>query len=180
MTETALLIVDVQIGMFGFPDMQPYQGESVIENINALITRARQQNAAVIFVQHDGGEGHPLDAKIEGHAIDPRLNKRETDPVIVKQHCVAFRNTALESTLETLGVKQLIITGIQTDYCVDSAVRIAVDKGYEVTIASGAHTTFDTEYMGAKDIITHHETIWTNNFGTVKPAKTVTFAKGRA
>ena len=175
---TALLIIDVQSGMFGFPEMQPYEGEAAIENINALIAKARKQSAEIIFVQHDGGEGHPLNAKLKGHAIDTRLNREPTDSVIVKQHCVAFRNTNLEITLENHGVKHLIITGLQTDYCVDSAVRIAVDKGYDVTIASGAHTTFDTEYMSAKDIIMHHETIWTNNFGTVKKVNDISFTQG--
>jgi len=153
----ALLIVDVQAGMFMFPEFQPYEGETVIQNINILIGNARVNKTPVIFIRHDGGEGHPLGKGSEGYKIDPRLNSLPEDPIIEKSHCVSFRDTELEETLNSLGVDHLIICGIQTDHCVDSAIRIAIDRGFAVTIPIGAHTTFDTDYLPAKMIIQHHE-----------------------
>jgi nicotinamidase-related amidase len=172
---TALLIIDVQSGMYGFPDFQPHSGEAVIETINTLIGKARSADATVIFVQHDGGEGHPLDSATDGFAIDPRLHRKDADPVIVKKHCAAFHGTNLAETLESSGVDTLVVCGIQTDHCVDSAVRIGVDKGYTVVIAKGAHTTFDTEYLGAGKIIEHHEAVWNASFGPVTPVDEIEF-----
>jgi len=43
--------------------------------------------------------------------------------------------------LRNLGVRSLIIAGILTDQCIDSAARDACDLGYLVTIATDACAT---------------------------------------
>jgi ureidoacrylate peracid hydrolase len=47
--------------------------------------------------------------------------------------------------LRNLGVRSLIIAGIMTDQCVESAVRDACDLGYLVTLATDACTTITAE-----------------------------------
>lgn len=172
----ALLIVDVQAGMYGFPEFQPYKGEDVITSINALIEKARTANRPVVFVQHAGRDGHPLHPDTAGFSIDPRLARQDTDPVVVKKHCAAFHNTSLIDALEALKVTHLVICGLQTDHCVDSAVRVGVDRGYRVTIAKDAHSTYDTEYMSAELIIKHHEAVWADSFGPVKTIEDIEFS----
>lgn len=172
----ALLIVDVQVGMYAFEDFQPYRGGAVIGAINRLIEKARKADRPVIFVRHAGREGHPLQAGSSGHAIDPRLHINDADPIVDKSHCVAFRGTTLVKQLTALNVTELVICGLQTDHCVDSAVRIAVDQGYKVIIAADAHTTYDTEYLPAKSIIQHHEAVWSDSFGLVQPVESIEFA----
>lgn len=55
----ALLIIDVQQGMFSAPGMEPYDGEGVVGRLAALLARAN--GLPVFFVQHNGTEpGHPL------------------------------------------------------------------------------------------------------------------------
>ena len=177
-TQTALLVVDVQAGMYEDPGFQPHNGSEVIDAINQLIATARSVKAPVVFVQHKGREGNPLANGKPGHAIDPRLHREAGDPVIVKSHCAAFHDTELEATLNGLNVSDLIICGIQTDHCVDSAVRIAVDRGFDVTIAKGAHTTFDTDYLTAAQIIEHHEAVWADSFGRVRDIEVISFGGG--
>ena len=52
-----------------------------------------------------------------------------------------FISTNIDYVLRNLGVRSLIITGIITDQCVESAVRDACDLGYLVTLVTDACTT---------------------------------------
>jgi len=44
-----------------------------------------------------------------------------------------------------LGVRQLVISGLITDQCVESAIRDACDLGYLVTQVTDACLTYDAE-----------------------------------
>ena len=54
------------------------------------------------------------------------------------------------------GIDRLVIAGLQTEMCVDSACRAAVSLGYRVVLASDGHTTWDTPALLAERIIAHH------------------------
>ena len=42
---------------------------------------------------------------------------------------------------------------MQSESCVDSAVRGAAERGYKITLVSDAHTTFNTAVLDAATII---------------------------
>jgi ureidoacrylate peracid hydrolase len=50
-------------------------------------------------------------------------------------------STNLDYVLRNLGVRSLIVAGLMTDQCVESAVRDACDLGYLVTLVTDACTT---------------------------------------
>lgn len=52
MTDTALLIIDMQKAMFPDPKKQPADGAAVLQNICLLLKNARERDIPVIFVQH--------------------------------------------------------------------------------------------------------------------------------
>ena len=55
---TALVLIDVQRGLIeGFED----DWAGVLATIAALVERARAAQVPVVYVQHDGGAGHPLE-----------------------------------------------------------------------------------------------------------------------
>ena len=56
---SALVIIDVQLGMFTFRGPL-YRGEEVLARIAGLLERARNARAPIFHVQHDGGLGHIL------------------------------------------------------------------------------------------------------------------------
>ncbi len=58
--------------------------------------------------------------------------------VIPKTSSSVFISTNIHYVLGNLGVKYLIIAGVLTDQCIDSAVRDACDLGYLVTLVSDA------------------------------------------
>ena len=154
---TALLVIDVQVGIIeGF---HAYPGSEVMEQINRLRTRARTANVPVIYVQHDGPQGDPLEAGSEGWEIHPEITPREEDLIIRKRACDSFFETTLQKELEARGIKHLIVTGCQTEYCVDTTVRRAVSLGCDVTLVSDAHTTVDNKLLTAAQIIEHHNAL---------------------
>ena len=52
----AVLVIDVQRGLF-CTKPAPFEAEAVVARINAVMERARQAGAPVIFIQHDGEVG---------------------------------------------------------------------------------------------------------------------------
>jgi nicotinamidase-related amidase len=62
-------------------------------------------------------------------------------------------DTDLQTQLDSLGIKTLIITGAQTNYCVNATSNAGVELGYQVTLVSDAHTTEDSETERASDLI---------------------------
>jgi nicotinamidase-related amidase len=52
----AVLVIDVQRGLF-CTKPAPFEAEAVVARINAVMEKARQAGAPVIFIQHDGEVG---------------------------------------------------------------------------------------------------------------------------
>jgi len=138
---TALLLIDIQQGLFT-PPLVPHHGDAVMARIAGLLDRARVQHVPIIHVQHDGGEGDPLAKGSPGWHHHLTAAPREGEPVIEKRHSSAFHDTKLHAMLSRLGIDHLVIAGLQTEYCVDSACRTAVALGYRVTLVEDGHTTF--------------------------------------
>jgi nicotinamidase-related amidase len=155
--DTVLLVIDVQVGIIeGF---HAYRGREVLEQINKLLSTARASNMPIIYVQHDGEKGHPLEAGTEGWQIHLEITPHENDLIIRKRASDSFFETTLQSELEARGINHLIVAGCMTEYCVDTTSRRAVSLGYDVTLVSDAHTTIDNELLSAAQIIAHHNAL---------------------
>ncbi|HZS08952.1 MAG TPA: cysteine hydrolase family protein [Blastocatellia bacterium] len=153
---TALVIIDVQAGIIGLPVTRAAE---TLGRINLLLERARTAGTPVIYVQHDGPAGHPVEAGTAGWQIHAAIAPRPGEPVIHKRNCDSFFESALQSELARRNISHLVIAGCMTEYCVDTACRRAVSLGYDVTLAADAHTTADTEALTAAQIIRHHNAL---------------------
>lgn len=171
---TALLIIDVQHGMFMLPQ-QPYEGEGIVERIAGLLVRAREAGTPVFHVQHRGDPGDVLEPGTAGWPPHPRLTPASGEPVIEKSYSSAFQGTDLDRQLKRAEVDRLVIAGMQSEYCVDSACRAATALGYKITLVSDGHTTFDTEVLPARQIIAHHNLTLAGGFVTLAKAATISF-----
>lgn len=69
--------------------------------------------------------------------------------VIPKTSSSVFVSTNIDYVLRNLGVRQLVVGGLLTDQCVESAVRDACDLGYLVTLVTDATATHTPERHGA-------------------------------
>lgn len=171
---TALMVVDVQQGMFALP-RQPHRGEEVVQRIAGLLARARAEGVPVVHIQHDGGVGHVLAKGGAGWPPHPLVAPRPGEIVVEKRHSGAFHDTGLHRRLAEAGIDRLVITGMQTEMCVDSACRGAVALGYRVILVTDGHTTYDTSVIPADRIIAHHNRLLGSGFAELAPADRVKF-----
>lgn len=154
MKKTALLIIDVQAFMFS--ESNPvYNGDKLLHNINQLISKARATNTPIFYIQHSE-EGSPLDYGTPGWEIQADIAPSEKDIIIHKETPDSFFKTNLLEELNKLDICHLVMAGIQTEMCVDTTTRSAFGKGYEVTLITDAHSTWNSEGLTAEQIIHHH------------------------
>ena len=55
-----------------------------------------------------------------------------------------------------------MIAGWATNSCVNSTVRSAISRDYNVVVASDAHTLSDRPHLAATAIIRHHNWVWSD------------------
>lgn len=79
-------------------------------------------------------------------------------------HANAFYKTNLNHLLEENKASNLEICGAQTEYCVDTTIKMAHGLGYKLQMVKGLNTTFDNSFMSAKDTISFYENIWNHRF----------------
>ncbi len=175
MMAQALVIIDVQQGMFAFPEMQPFDGDGTVARIRMVLDKARAEQAPIFFVQHDAEEGHPLAKGSTGFPFHSSLAPLLSEPVVEKRHCNSFQKTDLAAQLEAAGIKTLTVCGMQTQYCIDTFVRAAVERGFEVNLIADGHTTFDTPVLKAEQMIAHHNATLGNGFATLINADEVEY-----
>ena len=175
-TDIAVIVIDVQVGIM----REAYRSDEVLQNIKRLLERARAAGTPVIYVQHASSAGQDLEINTPGWQIYPTIAPRVDEMVVGKESPDAFYQTRLQAELEERGIKRLVIVGAQTQYCVDTTTRRAVSQGYDVLLASDAHTTFDNEILTAAQIVAlHNETL--ENFWAgeqvvrVKPVDEIVF-----
>jgi len=149
---SALLVIDVQNGAV----QGAWNRDAVIANIAAAVARARAQGAPVIWVQHQDEE---LVEGTDAWAYVPELVALAGEPVLHKRYNSAFEETGLSPTLERLGVSRLVLAGVATNWCVRATAFGALERGYDCTIISDAHTTTSIELsdgrrIEAADIVT--------------------------
>lgn len=136
--------------------MPPEIQTKVLSKIKTLLTKARASRIAVIFIQHDGPKGHPLETSTKGWEIHPSLDPVGGEPIVRKREADSFFETVLQGELGKRGVTNLIVAGGRTEYCVDTTCRRATSLGYDVTLAGDAHLTRDNKVLSAASIIAHH------------------------
>jgi nicotinamidase-related amidase len=173
----ALLVVDVQRGMFESALIPPvHGGELLLARVGELLARARAAHTPVIFVQHAGGAGDPLEPGTPGFELHAALARRPDEPVVVKRFPDSFQDTELAARLAALGVRELVVAGMQTEFCVDTTCRRAFSLGYQVTLAGDAHATWPSPVLSAEQIVAHHNQLLAMGFATVVPSAQVRFA----
>ena len=171
---TALVSIDVQQGMFTFK--RPlYRGDDLLRSIAALLGRARASKVPVYHVQHNGGADHILARGSVGWQHHPVAAPKMGEVIIEKQHSSAFHGTGFHARLLNAGIDRLVVVGIQTEYCVDSACRAAHALGYKVILVSNGHSTFDSKVLTADRIIEHHNHTLGDGFAELLATDAVRF-----
>jgi len=156
--KTALLVIDIQQALI---DERPANEESFLKRVDELILTAHASGKEVIYVRHDGGAGDSLEKGTSGWELIPSLRPSATERIFDKQYSSAFKRTSLSEYLTERGIEQLMICGMQTEYCIDSSVKAAFEHGFSVVIPSGATTTYSNPFLtGERMILYYEKMIW--------------------
>ncbi|MFC6201718.1 isochorismatase family protein [Lactiplantibacillus nangangensis] len=154
-----LLVIDMQNGL---SDTVGYA--AILKRINQRLTVYHTNHRPVIFMQHTDDElvygswNWQLAADLQRHA---------TDRVILKNHSDSFYETGLTDYLRHLSAETVEVCGLQTEYCVDTAIRVGHSRGFKMVTLTGHSTTYDANGLTAAQIRRHHESIWDGSFATL-------------
>lgn len=174
--DTALVVVDVQNIMFEEPGYDLYRKNEVLAVIKELIRAARENDVPVVYIQHTTeGMGSPFEKDSHYWQVHPAIAPEPGDTTSLKYSYDAFLNTELDAKLHKLGARKLVFCGLQTEVCMDTTVRSAMAHGYESTLASDGHSTYDKECASAQTIIELHNDVLHRRFCTVMPAAEIEF-----
>jgi ureidoacrylate peracid hydrolase len=136
--------------------------QTAIPNMQKLQAGFRKAGIEVLYTTIESltkdGRDRSLDYKItgfnvpkgswDGKVID-ELQPLDDEIVIPKSSSSVFVSTHIDYVLRNLGVRQLVLCGLVTDQCVESAVRDACDLGYLVTLVPDACATMTPERESA-------------------------------
>ncbi|KPC55425.1 isochorismatase family protein [Amantichitinum ursilacus] len=159
LSRSALLIIDMQVGHLHGPEVA-FEGDRVVANINALIARARAGDSRIIAVRHTGPDGSPIAKGSPLWQIAPELDiDPARDLIINKTRASVFVGTGLATQLADLGVGRVLVTGMKTQYCIDTACRAAPEHGLQPVLIADAHTCMDTPEWSAVQMIAYHNRV---------------------
>lgn len=163
----ALLVVDLQKGEYNEDKRrdEPQHAylfdrirDVVIPNGQRLIPACREAGVEVIYTVVEcltlDGRDRSLDYKISGifaakgswqaEVVD-ELRPHENEIVIPKTSSSLFNSTNFEYVLRNLGIDYVIVMGVVTDQCVETAVRDGCDRGFLMTLVDDACATFSDQ-----------------------------------
>ncbi len=154
---TALVAIDLQSSIISH-DLQPHSAADVVANTKALADKLRALGGKVIFVnvlQNDmrrvqadaplqRPEGSPpIDEAL--FEIVPEAGMQPEDELINKRQWGAFYGTRLEQFLRRNQIDTILMTGVATNFGVESTARQAFDLGFNLIFASDAISTFSPD-----------------------------------
>lgn len=130
----------------------------VVPNMQRLQAGCRKAGVEVLYTTIESltkdGRDRSLDYKItgfnvpkgswDGKVID-EIVPGDDEIVFPKSSSSVFVSTHIDYVLRNLGVKQVVMSGLITDQCVESAIRDACDLGYLVTQVTDACLTYSQE-----------------------------------
>lgn len=148
--KTALFIIDMQNDVIH--DLFPH-GKDVVEPIQRVLTACRQKRVTIFYhrrVHRSDGldverfrlhrfQAHPFCLqRSKGAEVIEALQPLPTDILLDKHRFSGFFQTDLQMLLTRLGIRSLIVVGVQTPNCIRCTVQDALAYDYEVTLVEDA------------------------------------------
>lgn len=142
-TGPALLVIDVQAG-FDDPRWGRRNNPDAEANIARLVGTWRGSQLPLVLVRHDSVQpGSPLAPGQPGNALRGFVDG-PADVFVTKNVNSAFYGEPdLDRWLESHGIDDLVICGVQTNFCCETTARMAGNLGYRVRFVLDATHTFD-------------------------------------
>lgn len=135
--KTALLIIDIQDFYFSGGKMELVNPQAAADKAVLLLDYFREKGMPVIHIKHESSTQSDIQSTIK---------PVEGEKIITKKEISSFNGTDLNDYLKSLGVKNLVVCGMQTNMCVEGAVRAGYDLGYKITLIHDACAARDLKW----------------------------------
>ncbi len=172
---TALIIIDMQkdFVLDGLACDQAGRDltatRSIIPTLTRLLAAARASGTLVVHVgfwtlpDHDSDSGPWLAqrrratfssdkvciADTEGAEFIDELSPLAGEMVVHKHRYSAFKGTDLDMVLRAHGIRTVVVTGVSTNVCVESATRDAFEYSYYACVPRDAVASWDMDLHAA-------------------------------
>ena len=156
---TALLLIDV-VNDLAFDGSGPLvaQAEAMAAPLAQLKRRATTAGVPTIYINDNFGQwrsdfrrtvAHCTARSSPGHRVSRRLRPTAHDYFVLKPKHSGFFDTTLDTLLETLGVRRVILTGIAGNICVLFTANDAYMRDYKIFAPADcivSNTTTDNDH----------------------------------
>jgi Amidases related to nicotinamidase len=157
-----LLVVDTQKCI---TNENLYNFDLFVSNVEKIIDTARKNNIEVIYVRHDDGPGSELTRGTKGFEIYEKFKPANEEKIFDKQVNSAFKETGLLEYLIGKGEKDIIIVGLQTDYCIDATIKCGFEHGFNMIVPAYTNTTIDNRFISAEQTYKYYnEFMWKGRY----------------
>ncbi|AWI05778.1 cysteine hydrolase family protein [Clostridium drakei] len=157
-----LLVVDTQKLI---TNEKLYKFHMFVSNVKEIIHMARENNIEVIYVRHDDGIGNELTKGNDGFEIYEKFQPMSDEKIFDKKVNSAFKETGLLEYLMDKGEKDIIIVGLQTDYCIDATIKCGFEHGFNIIVPAYSNTTVDNKFMSAEQSYEYYnEFMWNGRY----------------
>ena len=170
---TALLVIDIQVDFCAPSGRRGQTGgdlsmmEPMIDRLLPFVEVAENAGVLTLYTQQIYDRKRLNDLQKEQYDLDGKMvlvdiatdgyKLYRVDPspqkVFPKYNYNAFSNPDLVATLARHGIKTLVITGVDTFYCVETAIRNGYDLGYKIVVPE------DLVACNAKHLGLHENTL---------------------
>lgn len=160
MPSVAVLTNDLQYGLVQLKEDRAKAVAEATPRLSGFYEKMRSLKIPVIHLQHINDPDDPVSKRLyngnfpvlkgsDGAKIIKDFY-RDGDILVEKHKPSGFYASDLDKTLKDLGVKSVIITGFQTQICVQTTAADAYFRGYNVIVPSdGVVATFEADTVRA-------------------------------
>lgn len=151
----ALIVLDMQ-NYFLMEESNAFipSAKSIVKNINKLISIFNRNNFPVIFTKHSNNEKNAKQMAVRWKHLTPEYGVfneiydkiDSTEGIFInKNQYDAFFCTNLLDTLQERKIKQLIITGVITNLCVETTARSSFVNGFYTIVPIDTTATYNLD-----------------------------------
>lgn len=182
----AVLVVDIQNdfchpnGAFAKRGLNVKPAQAVVPRIKAFIEKVRAHEIPVIYsrqIESDTHSPRNLKKQFESGKLNPVCSPdswgaelyllEPTDGELVVEKYTYDVLSSSSAILKLEGTDTVIVTGVNTDICIDTTVRSAFTKGFNIIIPRDLVATMNPEVQE------HYLKVFDQFFGTVSDSESI-------
>ncbi|MBQ8527589.1 MAG: cysteine hydrolase [Lachnospiraceae bacterium] len=142
-----------------------YNFKEFEKRIKSLISRARQNGIEVIYIRHDDGPTQALTKGTDGFEIYEGFAPVKGEKIYDKTVNSPFKETGLLEYLKGKKEQNVMVVGLQTDYCMDATIKCGFEHGFHMIVPEYTNSTVDNDYMTAEQTYRYYnEFMWNRRY----------------